>query len=84
MKKLLLFSFILFSINTYAQKEETIFIELAPGHTNTLTINTESYSQNTLSALKDGLLSFNEKIEKVKYNEAPSYFIFTYNNGMSK
>jgi len=63
--------------------EQTIFKDLPSGKTNTITLNTSYYSPNVLGKFKDDLLSFNEKILKVSYNESNKLFLFTYSSEMS-
>lgn len=93
---LILFPYLFFSYS-YAQieqnsssefKEEQSFYQkslfrICPtGKTVTIKLDVSEFPENNVGALKDELISYEEKIELVNLDEQTSYLVFVYNDKM--
>lgn len=63
---------------------KTIFEKAQSGKTQTIIINVAQYSPNLIGLLKDELITYQEKVTNVTYNEINTHFSFTYNEHMLK
>lgn len=86
MRYIILSSLILISVIGFSQSEsnKTIFNKVAAGEISKLNLNLYGYNFNKIGEFKDELLTFEEKIIRVEFDETSSTLTIVYNEHMLK